>query len=200
MIDPVKIQFGRDALTWSRVVTQSGALVSLSSNAPIWSIQNTATDRALWIRGVWAQFVATVAPTTAQQINLGAYIARSFSVADSGGTTVAFAAGTTKLRSNYSDPSGISIRYSNATGAITAGTRTLDANAVGMVGAWVPNPIVGGAVIPMQALVDTDSPEPSIILGPNEGLVINSVNAFGAALAGVATITAEIIQVRNPYV
>jgi hypothetical protein len=66
------------------------------------------------------------------------------------------------------------------TAALTAGTRTLDTNALAQIGAWS-----GGAdqgLVPVQNnLWDQYAGDQLIVLAPNEGLVITNLMAMGAA-------------------
>lgn len=196
----VKVEFGRDALCWQRVVTKSGALAGLANNACIWSLRNNDTERPLWVRRVMLQLVATVAPTAAQAVDFGAFIARGFSAVDTGGTTAALASGNQqKMRAQNVDPTNIELRYANSTIALGLGTRAIDALAIGMAGTWVPNPLTGGQNLSAN-LLPADSAEPALILGYQEGLVINGQQIWGAALAGVVTITAEILQLQKNYI
>ncbi len=67
----------------------------------------------------------------------------------------------------------------STTGALTAGTRTLDTNPIVRRGAWCPTTTAG---VVLAEKVDMPDPDPALLyLTKDEGFVIQNVTAMGAA-------------------
>jgi len=67
-----------------------------------------------------------------------------------------------------------------AAAALTAGTRTLDTNALAQIGAWSGG--AGQGIVPVQNnLWDQYTGDQLVVLAPNEGLIIANLTAMGAA-------------------
>lgn len=124
--------------------------------------------------------------------------ARSWTAAGSGGTRIAPSGNNLKMEtaSSTSQVSDIGIA---TTGALTAGTKTLDANsagqAIGGVGtaavtAYGPTPL-----IPNQALFNMDDAGMPLVLGNQEGFVVRTTHAGPAGLTYVAGFTIQWAEV-----
>jgi hypothetical protein len=163
---------------------QSGALTGVAASGPVFSIRNAANVPVV-IKRVGIGFVTTTAFTAAQQMAWGLYFARSFTVDDSAGTAIAFTGNNAKKRTSLGVPTSVTARIA-AAGANTAGTRTLDANPLSVVGGW--SGAVGAAPVTpdINNLFNMQDAGYPIVLAQNEGLVVANVFAMGAA--GVGTL------------
>lgn len=120
------------------------------------------------------------------------FAARSFTASDTGGTAATLTGNNNKLRTSMGTTLVTDIRQS-ATAALTAGTRTLDANALGQIS------LSFGTVISVQyvnniTLFGEDvGPEMPYIMAQNEGFVLQAtVPATGTWQFGVSTRWAEV--------
>jgi hypothetical protein len=172
----------------------SGLLTVVAAGGTVFSFRfNPATTTNLcMIRRVEIGFATTTAFTTAQSLQYSMQIARAFTAVDSGGTSGAFTqANTGKMRTSM-PTSQMSLTGSNiqiaTTGAITAGTRTLDTQPMAfMNGAST----AVGTVIPLTAIYQHQSGDYPLILGYQEGFIINNVQTMGAAGVGNLTVNVE---------
>jgi hypothetical protein len=154
----------------------SGALTGVAANGPVFSFRNTGSNLIL-VRRLSIGFVTTTAFTTAQGLDYQMLRANSFTASDSGGTAL-FTAGQNKHRTGFTNiTSAPDIRISS-TGALTAGTRTLETASMGIAGG--SSTAVGTS---MQAadLFRYDSGDYPLVLAQNEGFVVTNGIAMGAA-------------------
>jgi len=124
-------------------------------------------------------------------------VARSWTADGSGGTDVTPAGNDNKMRTSQKSslliPNGGKIRIAN-TGALTAGTKTLDAQAVGNVvsAAGAAGTLMVGPLAPLYADGVTTFATP-LVLDDKEGfVVVASVPVVGTWKFGVTTFWAEI--------
>ena len=175
---------------------RTGVLTGTGSNGTLFSLRNTGANTLVGIKRVAVQWVATVAPTTGQLIDMSLYFARAFTAADSNGTAISFTTNRQKVRTPMVDPT-VEARIAT-TASVTSGTRTLDPLALASVSGWI-NPaatvMAQGSVIPLTELV-TNEPEAVIWLAENEGITVANGTAMGAALLGTAIINIDFVQVR----
>jgi hypothetical protein len=159
---------------------QSGALTGVAANGPVVSLRNAAGNgELLLVRHIGLGFLTTTAFTTAQVVDFGLFFARSFTASDSGGTAISITGNNTKVRTSLVAPNAMDARLAT-TAALTAGTRTLDTNALAQIGAWSGG--AGQGLVPVQNnLWDQYTGDQLIVLAPNEGLVIANLTAMGAA-------------------
>ncbi|MBN8995219.1 MAG: hypothetical protein J0H94_08330 [Rhizobiales bacterium] len=162
---------------------QSGALTGVAANGPVFSLRNAAGNSELvLVRHIGLGFLTTTAFTTPQTVDYGLFVARSFTASDSGGTAISVTGSNTKVRTSLAAPNSLDARIA-AAAALTAGTRTLDTNALAQLGAWSGG--AGQGIVPVQNnLWDQYTGDQLIVLAPNEGLVIANLTTMGAA--GVA--------------
>lgn len=180
-----------DTLGWNSVGVVSGSLTGIAANAGIFSFRNSSSN-AVVVRRVGIGFVTTTAFTTAQTVNFGLLVARNFTASDSGGTAIAFTGNNGKHRTSLGTPTSLDCRIAT-TAALRGGTRTLDANAVGVQAGW--SGAAGTTIAPaLNNLLSHATGDYPIVLAQNEGLVIANVTAMGAGGAGIATITMEFAE------
>jgi hypothetical protein len=154
----------------------SGALTGVAANGPVFSFRNTGSNLIL-VRRLSVGFVTTTAFTTAQGLAYQLLRANSFTASDSGGTAL-FTAGQNKHRNSFTNiTSAPDIRISS-TGALTAGTRTLETAGMGIAGG---SSTAVGTSMPTEDLLGYDSGDYPLVLAQNEGFVITNGIAMGAA-------------------
>jgi hypothetical protein len=158
----------------------------VAANAPVFSMRwAPATGRIAVIRRIGIGFVQTVGWTAGAAHEYSLFVARGWTVSDSGGTAVTVAANSNKMRTS-GDPSGFNtpsdIRVAT-TSTYTAGTRTLDTNPIATTIFSASQVAVASAIYPQQynLIHDVNTGDHPIILDNNEGLVINNVTVFPAA-------------------
>lgn len=154
----------------------SGALTGVAAAGPVFSFRNTGSNLIL-VRRITMGFVVTTAFTTAQGLDYQLFRANSFTASDSGGTSL-FVAGQNKHRNSFTNiTSAPDIRIAS-TAALTAGTRTLETNGMGIAGGSAS--AVGAAMSPADIL-EQDAGDYPLVLAQNEGFIIANGIAMGAA-------------------
>lgn len=181
-----------ESLNWNGIGGISGALTGVAANGPVFSFRNTGANLILMHR-VQVGFVTTTAFTTAQGLSYGLYRALGFSASDSGGTAL-YTAGQNKYRLSMSNVvSAPDIRIAS-TAALTAGTRTLESQALGIVAGGSNG--LGTGMTP-QGVITHDAGDYPVVLAQNEGLVINNLIAMGAAGVIQLNVTIEYAEVTS---
>lgn len=157
----------------------SGAVTGVAANAPIWSFRYTGSGLLVVLRVELASMVTT-AFTAAQLVDYELLVARSFSASDTTGTAAILTGNNGKMRTIQATTALGDCRI-GTTGALTAGTRTLDSQGIGYVNFWA-NAAGAGFYGNAPPFLYTPGPqEYPVILANNEGLVINNITAMGAA-------------------
>ena len=174
-----------EMLGWYSVAGVSGALTGVAAAGPVFSLRNLASN-LLVVRRVGVTFGTTTAFTTAQALGYNLLFARSFTASDSGGTALAVTGSQNKHRTSLATPTSLDMRISS-TGALTAGTRTLDT--VGLGVAYGSSTAVGTS-LPPTTLLSHDAGDHPVVLAQNEGLVVTNLIAMGAA--GVINLSVNI--------
>lgn len=165
-----------EVLNWNSWGGNSGALTGVAANGPVFSFRNTGANLML-VRRVQVGFVTTTAFTTAQGLAYSLIKANSFTVSDSGQTAL-YTAGANKHRNSLTNISSApDVRISN-TGAITAGTRTLETVGLGVAGG---SSTAVGTGMPVTPLLSHDTGDYPLVLAQNEGFIISNLIAMGAA-------------------
>jgi hypothetical protein len=157
---------------------QTGAVASLAANGTLFSFRwspSTSTQLCM-VRRVEIGAYVNGAVTTSQQLSVVMTVARSWTVNDSVGTSVLFTQ-TNSQKQRTSMPvsafaSGGDIRVPT-TAVNTAGTRTLDTNAMAQV--FGTTGTAAGTTIFSVAPIFQHSPgDYPLIFAANEGFVINN--------------------------
>jgi hypothetical protein len=163
-----------------RISATSGDLTTVAANGPVWSFRWTDTTRRALIQNVVIRYAYNTAFGAAQLFGLGLYVARAFTVADTGGTAQTLTTNNGKLDTDFPVTSLVagSIRI-GTTGVITAGTRTLDAQPIATRMDWLTTTLQNGSYDEDWRFGYTDSSNP-ITLHANEGLVLNNLILMGA--------------------
>ena len=161
----------------------SGLLTAVAAGGTVFSFRwapPTSTQLCL-VRRVEIGFATTTAFTTAQSLQYSMQVARNWSASDTGGTAALFTqTNTAKMRTTMPTSAfagGGQIMIAT-TAANTAGTRTLDTQAMAFTqgsSTAVATTLLSNPVWQHQT---GDYP---LILANNEGFIINNVQLMGAA-------------------
>lgn len=178
-----------------QVSAATGAITTVAANGPIFSFRWAPNNSTVCvIKRISVGFVCTTAFTTAQQMGFGVVMARSFSGSDSGGTALTLTGNNNKYRTSLATSSVTDARIAT-TAALTAGTRTLDAQAIGTNYFWVAG---AGTSLTQTDLISYDANDYPIVLANNEGFVITNLVLMGAAGVGTAVVNVEWFE-ANTY-
>lgn len=180
-----------DVLGWNSVGVASGLVTGLAAGATIFSFRNLSNNPVL-VRRAGVGFVTTTAFTAAQMVSFGLSAARAFTVSDSGGTAIALTGNNAKHRTSLVTPTSLDCRIAT-TGALTAGTRTVDANALGIQAGW--SGAAGATIAPaLNNLLSHDTGDYPVVLAQNEGLLVVNQTAMGAGGVGTAFVGIEFAE------
>ena len=182
-------------------------VAGLAAAAPIFSLRWTSTASRMIIQSINLDFYTSTAFTTVQAIGNSLYFARAYTVTDTGGTAIT----TTQANDQALDTKQIgvggtaqSLLFAGngdmriaTTGTLTAGTRTLDDQALytwlassGTIGVASNNPDV------YFGYQDATNP---LTIRANEGIVITNDLLLGATGVVIWTIGLEWTEVGNNY-
>jgi hypothetical protein len=182
------------ALGFFSIGAQSGALTAVGANGPVFALRN-ASSNLIMIKRVGVGFILTTAFTTPQIVDFGLAVARSWTAADAGGTAIAVTGNNGKHRTSLASPVSLDARIA-AAAALTAGTRTLDANTLGQIGAWAG--AIGAGVTPSpDNLFSHNTGDHPLILAQNEGIIIQAMTAMGATGIGRLYVNIEFGEVGS---
>jgi hypothetical protein len=170
----------------------SGALTTAAAGSTVFSFRwaPATTTQLCMVRRVEIGFSTTTAFGTAQSLQYSLQIARNFTASDTGGTAAAFTQTNTGKQRTAMPTSafagGGQLMIAN-TGANTAGTRTLDTQAIGFVqGASTAI----GTVLTSTPIFQHSPGDYPLIFANNEGFIINNVTTMGAT--GVINLTVNV--------
>jgi hypothetical protein len=113
-----------------RMSVQTGPMAAVAAGGTVFSMRwgNTTFVRPLITR-IRLQSAVITPYTGLQEVSLAASIARGWSAADSaGGGAAVTLTGVTNVQNSLSDVPSVATAFIAGAGAVTAGTRTLDAN------------------------------------------------------------------------
>jgi hypothetical protein len=121
------------------------------------------------------------------QMTFNLFAARTFSASDSGGTAGTLTGNNSKLRTSYATMGAADIRIAS-TSTLTAGTRTLDTDALSNIVVGIGATTTGQFVAPGTFILQTRAGEQPLICAQNEGFVVQAtVPATGTWSFGVTT-------------
>lgn len=155
----------------------SGVMAAgLAASAEIFQLRWTHASNVCLIRQLQISAVADTVAFTAGRGNFNLAVARSWTADGSGGTAMTLTGNNQKLRTSMGTTGMGAIRGA-ATAALTAGTKTIDTQALSSVQVVCP----AAAATMMLNQVDMINPESEseypIVLAQNEGLVIRATVA-----------------------
>lgn len=131
------------------------------------------------IEMVYVSVATSAAITTAVPFGLDMVIARAFTASASGGTALTLTTNNAKLKTDFSTTLVTDMRIAT-TGALTAGTQTLDAQPMAQV-VFGTGTAVGSTILTQSVLFDRAVNDYPLVLAQNEGFVI------AASMTGHAT-------------
>jgi hypothetical protein len=184
-----------------RLSMASGTMAAaLTANSELFQFRWTDATRLAVIHKVLISAGANVAATAAALITLEATVARSWTVAGTGGTAATITGNNQKVRTSMGTTLLGEARMATTTG-LGAGTKTLDSQGIGNLsfgigtGAITTTPNL--TLFPKTDLLEMDANEPHpLVLAQNEGFVVkNGAVAWPAGMTwviGVSVIWAEI--------
>lgn len=172
-----------------RVGATSGTMAAaLAANSEIFQFRYvTAASRLAAIYKVSISAGANVAATAAGLVTLRMAAARSWTAAGSGGTRLTLTGDNVNLRTSMAT-SEVNAAGISTTGALTAGTKTLDTTDLAAITTGIGTGALTVAadftIIPQTALFDADGEgQHPLILANQEGFVIrNGANAWPATM------------------
>lgn len=124
--------------------------------------------------------------------SIRAFIARSFTASDSAGSALTLTGNNGKMRTNMGTTLVTDIRGS-ATAALTAGTRTLDAQPFGQISLTFGTAVSVQYLNPTPLYGEDVGPTPPIVLVQNEGYVVQAtVPATGTWQFGITSLHTEV--------
>jgi hypothetical protein len=182
------------ARSWISVGARSGPITALAANVPILSLRNLSTNLLL-VRRIGFGFVTTTAFTAAQLVDAALYFARAFSASDSGGNAITLVGDQSNHRTSLAAPTSIDLRISNSA-ALTPGTRVLDTIALARLGKWSAS-VGDGIDVVADNLIKHGPGSYPLVLAQNEGLVLESGEALGAAGVLRMYVNLEIAEVST---
>lgn len=157
----------------------------LAAGSEIWQFRWTSSTAVALVRSVrlWAGGITAF---TAGFASFRLSFATSFSAAGTGGNTATLTGRNGKLRTSMTTTGLNEIRCAS-TAALTAGTKTLDAQSLRIVGGST-TATAGTVILPPTELLNSSAGDPDypVVLAQNEGLaIICTVPATGTWTFGV---------------
>ncbi len=184
-----------------RLVTSTGSIAAgAASNSELLHFRWTSSAMHFVLLEFTVTGLRASTAFAAGDIDLGLWIARSWTAAGTGGTFPTMTGNNTKLDTSFGTTLMAGQRVAT-TAALGVGTKTLDSNPVGQIlthssGGWnSATPIIGSIYLPTNVLFKAslgDSQSP-IVLSNNEGLVVRAtVPGTGVWQVGFNIVWAEV--------
>lgn len=190
-VTPRPIDYG--ALGIYSLSLQTGTMgAGLAADSEIFQFRWTDATRLAVVYRVVCEGAGGITGFTAGFTKMQAFIARSFTVAGTGGSTATITGNNQKLRTSMGTTLLGEARIAT-TAALTAGTKTLDVQGIGaVVGSTTAT--AGAVLLPYAALFDANTMlvQP-IVLAQNEGVIVRATApATGTWTGGVSITWAEL--------
>lgn len=190
-VTPRPIDYG--ALGIYSLSVQTGTMAAgLAADAEIFQFRWTDASKLAIVYRVVCEGAGGITAFTAGFTKMQAFIARSFTVAGTGGATATLTGNNQKLRTSMGTSLVNEIRIAT-TAALTTGTKTLDLQGIGgIIGSTTAT--AGAVLIPPGYLFDSNTMlvQP-VVLAQNEGVVVRvTVPATGTWTGGVTITWAEL--------
>lgn len=154
-----------------------------------------AVTTKVYLRYVGIHYVVTTGFTGGQEVGFDLVVARSWSVAHTGGTAIDMG-GTVTSANHLRLGAPLSVMSTGdcrmgTTGALTAGTQTLDPNPLGLITGFAPTTTTGVVIsrtfagnIPQGTLFDGRDDQSPLVFAAQEGFIIRNIVLQGAAGVG----------------
>lgn len=182
---------------------KSGLITGIAANSPLFSFRWAPAAKSdgsgrtyrCQLKFIKVDAVTMTAFGAAQLCDFYTYCAKTWSASDTGGTQVLPAAGDQKRQKQYADSlfvGGGDIRIAT-TGALSAGTRTLEAQPFSSFKFW--SGAIGSSMSP-PVLEEWDEHHVPMVFEPNQGVIIQNGTAFGAT--GVVQLWVDLMWMEEP--
>jgi hypothetical protein len=158
----------------------TGAMTVIAAAGPVFSFRYAPGFGQLCVvKRISITATVTAGFTAGQQLGYGVFVARNFLASDSGGTALApFTGSNQKIRTALNS-SGVTDCRISTTGVLTAGTRTLDTQPLGLTYAYAAT-TTAGTIINNVQLISYNFNDYPLVLQNNEGFVIANQVLQGA--------------------
>lgn len=156
----------------------TGLTTVIAAGGSLFSFRWTDSSSLAVIYRVEVNAGVTTAFTTGQPVDCDLIVARAFTASDTTGTSLLPSGQANKMRTSIMTSSLVGDVRIATTAALSAGTKTLDAQAIG-IAAFAGN-VVGAVGTPTDLLQTTASGEHPLVLSANEGFNIRVVTTQGA--------------------
>lgn len=157
-----------------QIVSKSGTMAAgLSGDSPIYSFRNAHASLIVVVRRITLAAWSLGTGFTAGIGRFELYIGRSWSGADTGGTTDTITTNNGKLRTSMASIGALAEIRHSATATLSAGTRTLDTQPQSELTVAVTN-ATNTVFCPTSDLLRRDPFEYPLIISPSEGFVIQA--------------------------
>lgn len=185
-----------EALSWVSVGARSGAVTGVAAAGSVFTFRNLAANPII-VRRIGVGLVLTTGFTVMQEVAFGLTVARAFTASDTGGTPIAITGSNAKMRTSLGTLTSVDCRIAT-TGALTNGTRTLDANNLGATGGWAPATTAGIFIATSSnSLLQHDAGDYPLVLAINEGFTIQNLVAMGAGGVGTVYVNFELAETTS---
>lgn len=176
-----------------RMMAQSGLLTTVaaatSTAGHIFAFRWSHATKLCLVTNIMVKWRTIAGFTSAQEVGLDLIMARSYSASHTGGTGLTLSGNNAKKRASFATTNVADIRV-GTTGALTAGTHTLDAQPIAADGF---SELAAAATVPkglFNLTFDLNGPSDyPLVLATNEGLVLRNTILMGAA--GTARVSVE---------
>ena len=170
--------------SYAKGMTSGVIAAGASAGAPIYAFQYTGPGLAV-VRKVVISVGDTGTAFAAGNAHFDLYAARAFTAVDTGGTAGTLTGNNGKLRTSFPTTAVGQIMIAN-TGAMSAGTRTLDTDPLGSVSASTAATAGADLLAPVDLLAPKNAGDYPAIFATNEGFEIQAtVPATGTWTASV---------------
>jgi hypothetical protein len=157
-----------------KLTSKSGVMADgLAASAPVYAFRVANAGLVAVVRRVrLAAWIVTPATDLAGTAIFDLMVARSWTAADTDGTTDTLTTNNGKLRTSMASIAALSEIRHSSTATLTAGTRTLDAQPIEVVVAEVRNSELGPFFV--GNLFERSAHEHPLVLAENEGFVVQA--------------------------
>ena len=175
----------------------TGSITTLAANGAVFSFRwAPGTGQVCVIKRVSIGFNCTTGFTAGQQMGYGMFFARSFTASDTVGTALTPILGNSNKNRTQSMTSMVTDVRISAAAVLTAGTRSLDTQPIGLTYFYAPT-TTAGTLLTTTNLVSYNLDDYPLVLQNNEGFVITNQVLMGAAGVGTAYINVEWFEANS---
>lgn len=175
----------------------TGAITTLAANGAVFSFRwAPGTGQLAVIKRVSIGFNCTTGFTAGQSMGFGMYVARSFTASDTVGTAITPIVGNNQKNRTTQMTSMVTDCRISAAAVLTAGTRSLDTQALGSTQFYAPTTTTG-TLLPSTNLISYNLDDYPLVLQNNEGFVITNLVLMGAGGVGTAYINVEWFEANS---